>query len=94
MEVIRNFHDVDDSYRSRQETVQGPLKFPRIYAFRQAKMSHLSSCVDTGIRPARADYTRLKTGNDRQGALDLGLHRRNTGLNLPSVQVGAVVFDK
>jgi hypothetical protein len=94
MEIARNLFDFDDSDRSWEETVQSTPKFPRIDAFRQAKMSHLSSRVDAGIRPSGPNDVRALTDQYGKGLLDLRLHTGNARLCLPAVQLGAVVFDK
>jgi len=84
----------DDTNGRRKQRVQGALKLRRRERRLRAEAGHLAKSVHTGIRPASARQLDTLLGQAAEHGNYFTLDRWFIRLNLPAVEVGAVVGNR
>ena len=84
------FH-IGDANRPGQQMVHGAEKIYTWNGTGGGEGGHLGDSVDAGIGAAAALNKNWRFGKSEKDTLEFALHRHQTGLDLPAVEVGAVI---
>ena len=93
MEVFRGFLDAVDSNRRWKQRIDG---LPEVGKWNKAfgfETADLGQGVSAGICPARAMHQNWSLNDPFNYSRELALNRVQMRLNLPAVEVGAVIGD-
>ncbi len=94
MEPRRRFLERQHSDSTGEQPVQGADQPEGVHRGLRLEMRHLSPRMDAGIRTPGTYHGRARVQDHFQSIFQRFLHRRTIRLDLPSIQIGPVVFDQ
>ena len=91
MKLQVRFFNFPHANLRRQERIDAPQNSIGIHRTARLDIGYLPLCMNTGVRPPGTRHINGMIEEFFEGSLQGPLHRREIGLDLPSVELGAIV---